>query len=65
MPNADLGLHSSFALLLAAITLFRERLKGDVLLFVLWAVVPFLYLDFGARTSGATGRSRSRHGTST
>ena len=48
VPNADLGLHSSFALLLAAITLFRERLKGDVLLFVLWAVVPFLYLDFGS-----------------
>jgi hypothetical protein len=48
VPNVDFGLHSTFALLLAGVTVFRERMKGDVLLFALWAVVPFLYLDFGS-----------------
>ena len=48
LPNVHFGLHSLFALVLAAITVVRLRLKGDVLLLALWAAVPYLYLNFGS-----------------
>jgi len=48
LPNEHFGLHSIFVLALAALTVVRRRLKGDVLLLVLWAAVPYLYLNFGS-----------------
>jgi hypothetical protein len=48
LPNVHFGLHSIFALVLAAIAAVRLRFKGDVLLLVLWAAVPYLYLNFGS-----------------
>jgi len=48
LPNVHFGLHSIFALVLAAVTTVRLRFKGDVLLFVLWAALPYLYLNFGS-----------------
>jgi len=48
VPNVHFGLHSIFALVLAAVTIVRLRVKGDVLLLALWAAVPYLYLNFGS-----------------
>lgn len=48
LPNEHYGLHSIFALALAGVTVIRHRLKGDVLLFALWAALPYLYLNFGS-----------------
>src|SRR5262249_29535322 len=41
------GLHSLLALGLAAIALVRWRSSRAVLLLLLWAILPFLYLNFG------------------
>lgn len=48
LPNLHFGFHSIFALVLAAITIVRLRMRGDVLLLTLWAAVPYLYLNFGS-----------------
>jgi 4-amino-4-deoxy-L-arabinose transferase-like glycosyltransferase len=48
LPNVHFGLHSLFALVLAGYASVRNRFDGDTRLFVLWALVPFLYLDFGS-----------------
>ena len=48
IPNIHMGLHSVTALLLAAAALLRRRLRGTSLLLMLWALVPFLYLNFGS-----------------
>jgi 4-amino-4-deoxy-L-arabinose transferase-like glycosyltransferase len=46
IPNEDFGLHSVFAITLSAISLIYWRERSRLLL-MLWAVVPFLYLNFG------------------
>jgi 4-amino-4-deoxy-L-arabinose transferase-like glycosyltransferase len=47
VPNVDFGLHSLFALALAALASWRWRSSEAVLLLMLWAILPFLYLNFG------------------
>lgn len=46
VPSIDFGLHSLLALGLASVALFWERCTKTVLM-LLWASVPFLYLNFG------------------
>jgi len=45
VPGLHFGLHSLLALGLAAVALWRRSVK--ILLLVLWAALPFLYLNFG------------------
>ncbi len=47
VPNIDFGLHSLLALGLAAIALVHWRSSKAVSLLMLWAILPFLYLNFG------------------
>jgi 4-amino-4-deoxy-L-arabinose transferase-like glycosyltransferase len=48
VPNVDFGLHSLVGLGLAAVGLARRKpADGTWLLLLLWALVPFLYLNFG------------------
>jgi 4-amino-4-deoxy-L-arabinose transferase-like glycosyltransferase len=46
-PNIDFGVHSVFALGLAAIGWRRWRYSRTAWLLLLWAALPFLYLNFG------------------
>jgi 4-amino-4-deoxy-L-arabinose transferase-like glycosyltransferase len=53
LPNIDFGLHSLIALGLAAIALLCWRSSKAVLvLLLLWATLPFLYLNFGTSSFG-------------
>ncbi len=50
VPNMDFGLHSLLALACVgmASTMRQIRRQSGFLLVVLWAALPFLYLDFGS-----------------
>jgi 4-amino-4-deoxy-L-arabinose transferase-like glycosyltransferase len=50
IPNIDFGLHSIFALICTAVALIVPRIRKQpgVFLAVCWALLPFLYLDFGS-----------------
>jgi 4-amino-4-deoxy-L-arabinose transferase-like glycosyltransferase len=52
VPNIDFGLHSLLTLGLAAIALLRWRSFKALLLLLLWAILPFLYLNFGTSSFG-------------
>lgn len=48
LPNVHFGLHSLVALGLAAIAVLRGKsFKAPWVLLLLWAILPFLYLNFG------------------
>lgn len=47
-PNADFGLHSVAALILAAAAFVRFRHDRRAHLLLLWAAVPWLYSNFGS-----------------
>jgi hypothetical protein len=47
VPNVSFGLHSLVALSTAALAV-RRQASGHTLLLVVWALVPFLYLNFGS-----------------
>jgi 4-amino-4-deoxy-L-arabinose transferase-like glycosyltransferase len=48
LPNVHFGLHSLVALGLAAIVVLRGKsFKAPWVLLLLWAILPFLYLNFG------------------
>jgi 4-amino-4-deoxy-L-arabinose transferase-like glycosyltransferase len=47
VPSQDFGLHSVFVLALSSTALITERF-GQLRLPLLWAVIPFLYLNFGS-----------------
>ena len=51
VPNSNFALHSLAGLFLAAGALVRPRLPDKVLFLVLWALVPFLYLNFGSTST--------------
>ena len=51
IPNSNFALHSLVGLILAAGALVRPRLPDKVLFLVLWALVPFLYLNFGSTST--------------
>jgi hypothetical protein len=46
IPSLSFGLHSLVALAFTAISIFALRLR-NISLFVLWAFIPLLYLNFG------------------
>lgn len=50
IPNMDFGIHSIFALICTAMALIvpLSRRQPGVFLSVCWALLPFLYLDFGS-----------------
>jgi 4-amino-4-deoxy-L-arabinose transferase-like glycosyltransferase len=48
IPNVAFGLHSLFALGLAGIAVLRGRFPKPIVMLLVWAVVPFLYLNFGS-----------------
>ena len=47
VPGPHFGLHSLLALSLAGLAILRWRFSKEVLFLVVWASVPFLYLNFG------------------
>ena len=47
MPNIDFGLHSVFVLGLSTVALLSRGLSKTTRLLLLWAAVPFAYLNFG------------------
>jgi 4-amino-4-deoxy-L-arabinose transferase-like glycosyltransferase len=47
IPNIHFGLHSLIPLGLAAVALLRRTFSKEVWLLLLWAILPFLYLNFG------------------
>ena len=47
LPNIEFGVHSLIALALSVIALIRFRKDQRAYLLVLWAAVPWLYLNFG------------------
>jgi|ERR1700730_1755432 len=47
MPGRNFGLHSCFALVLVPAAFFTVRWR-QLRLLILWALLPFLYLDFGS-----------------
>lgn len=48
VPNVHLGLHSLAAIILAFVALLRFRRDRRVYFLLIWALVPFLYLNFGS-----------------
>jgi 4-amino-4-deoxy-L-arabinose transferase-like glycosyltransferase len=52
IPNRHFGLHAVAALALAAWAVFRYR-SAKLALLLLWAIVPFLYLNFGSSSFSA------------
>ncbi|HUK42550.1 MAG TPA: glycosyltransferase family 39 protein, partial [Candidatus Acidoferrales bacterium] len=46
-PNVDFGLHSIFALALAAAAVFQRPFRKWTLFLLIWAALPFAYLNFG------------------
>jgi len=52
IPNIDFGLHSLLAVVLSALALLRWRVSKSVLFLLLWASIPFLYLNFGTSSIG-------------
>jgi hypothetical protein len=59
LPNIHFGLHSVFALVLAGTALLYRRISTTTLLLLVWAIVPFLYLNFGT-AGGQLSRCRQR-----
>jgi 4-amino-4-deoxy-L-arabinose transferase-like glycosyltransferase len=51
-PNIDFGLHSLFALVLSAVAFLSWPSSKPVQLLLLWAALPFLYLNFGSSSLG-------------
>jgi 4-amino-4-deoxy-L-arabinose transferase-like glycosyltransferase len=47
VPNVSFGLHSLFALAVAGAGVLAGRFSRPVVLLLIWAIVPFLYLNFG------------------
>jgi len=47
VPNLDFGIHSAAALALAAVACLRFRNDRRIHFLLLWAVIPWLYLNFG------------------
>ena len=47
IPGLDFGIHSLVALILSALAMFRFRKDRRAHFLLLWAVVPWLYLNFG------------------
>ncbi len=47
IPDTDFGLHSFMAICFAAAALVRFRFSKKVIFLLLWATLPFLYLNFG------------------
>jgi 4-amino-4-deoxy-L-arabinose transferase-like glycosyltransferase len=50
VPNVDFGLHSTISVICLLAALFLRPIRGRAFLFplILWAAVPFLYLNFGS-----------------
>ena len=47
IPGLDFGIHSLVALILSALAMFRFRKDRRAYFLLIWAVVPWLYLNFG------------------
>ena len=47
IPGLDFGIHSLVALILSALAMFRFRKDRRAHFLLIWAVVPWLYLNFG------------------
>ena len=47
IPGQDFGIHSLVALILSALAMFRFRKDRRAHFLLIWAVVPWLYLNFG------------------